>query len=452
MVMIVNDAWQAKIGFLVLGNPESVDEIRRERLLELEKISLSVYSPNISNTTEEILKAALFFKAKDVDLVIVYCADYFNEELICLLANELLSYPLILWSVYSSSKTESPLIPIICYASNLKHLGKSFFHVLGQEKDVETTSQILTIARAAKVVKKLRRSIIGQVGAINFGMLDTGFSEFYSRQLVPNILHLDTLELLSYFEESSEEEASKLADNIMSKVGRVIVKRVEVKEAVKSYLAMKALVKKYKLNALTIRDWPELGKKNFTICLGCALLNDEGVIAVQESDIPSTITALALYYFNKSAPYVGELAHADLAQNTCVLLHEGAISFSLVDNLNKITLNHAVLSVEKFHGRKGGVSVEGVAKPGRVTIAKIGGNPINGSIKMIITQGEVLSSSDSYGTGLSKVFLKPDIGVKRLIDTWIDEGFEHHTVLTYGNLRAELEALCDIWQIEKVII
>jgi len=449
--MRTDNTHQPKVGFLVLGNPRLVSGIRKETLAELEKLPLTLCSADISNTIRDVLKAVLLFKANDVDVVLIYCPHFFNEDIVCFLANELSSYPLILWAVYTSSKTESLLFPIICAASNLKHLGKKFFILLGQEKDMATTSQILAIARAAMVAKKLRRSIVGQIGSPNLGMLDTGFSEFHMRQLVPNILHLDTLELLSYFEKSSEEEAFQLADNIMGRFGRVTVDRKEVKDAVKSYLAMKALVEKYGLNALTIRDWPELGEKNFTICLGCALLNDEGLVTVQEADIPSTITALALYYLNKSAPYVGEIVQADLVQNICVLSHEGAISFSLVDNLNKITLTHAV-SVEKFHGRRSGVSVQGVAKPGRVTIAKIGGNPLNGSIKMIVTQGEVIKSNDSHGTGLSKVYVKPDIGVKQLIDTWIEEGFEHHIVLTYGNLAAELEALCDIWQIEKVVV
>ena len=64
----------------------------------------------------------------------------------------------------------------------------------------------------------------------------------------------------------------------------------EINKAYILYLAIKDLVNKYNLKGLTIRCFDLLKTICTTSCLAFALLNDEGIVATCEGDIPSMIS------------------------------------------------------------------------------------------------------------------------------------------------------------------
>jgi len=446
-----------KVGFVTLGKApwvaeKNVEALREDALSAIRKqpVDLCVVD-GIPYSIDEVMEAAELFRKEDVDAVLVFHADWTYGESYCVLAKELSEYPMIQWAIYGSPKSVIPLPGLFESAGNMMRLGKKFFHVIGDPSEKDTVKHIFKLANAAAVAKKLRRSIIGIAGASNLGMTDTAFSEFHIRRLVPGLLHLDTSELLISFEKADESEAKRIAKGLSKKVGKIEVSQEELITAIKCYLAMKAMVKKYKLDALTIREWPEVPVKEFTMSLGCALLSEEGTVVVSESDISSTITWLVLKLLAEKPVWVGEFESVDLKKNSALLLHNCEAPFDLASSREEITLANTGF-VKWFRGKKGGVNVQLELKPGRVTIAKISGRPINDKIKAIVTSGEVMRSTKPPSGGTTRAYVKFDAPLKTLIDTWVKEGFEHHMLLAYSDVKEEILALCDLLDIEKIVV
>jgi L-fucose isomerase-like protein len=66
--------------------------------------------------------------------------------------------------------------------------------------------------------------------------------------------------------------------------------------ALKIYNGFKAIVNKYKLDGITVRCFDLLEIYKNTGCLGLSLLNDEGIVAGCEGDIPALISMAILHY------------------------------------------------------------------------------------------------------------------------------------------------------------
>ncbi len=446
-----------KVVFITLGkapwvDEENVEALRGDALSAIRKqpVDLCVVD-GIPYSVDQVMEAARLFRKEDVDAVLVFHADWTYGELYCVLARELSEYPMIQWAIYGSPKSVIPLPGLFESAGNMMRLGKKFYHVIGDPSKKDIVKQIFKLANAAAVAKKLRRSIVGVAGASNLGMTDTAFSEFHMRRLVPGILHLDTSELLISFEKIDENEARRIAKDVSKKVRKIEVSEEDLITAVRGYLAMKAMVEKYKPDALTIREWPEVPIKEFTISLGCSLLSEEGKVVVSESDISTTITWLVLKLLAEKPVWVGEFESVDLKKNSALLLHNCEAPFDLARSREEITLANTGF-VEWFSGKKGGVNVQLELKPGRVAIIKISGRPVDDKIKAIVTCGEVMRSPKPPSGGTTRAYVKFDAPLKTLIDTWVKEGFEHHMLLAYADVKEEILALCDLLGIEKIVV
>lgn len=443
-----------KIGFIVPG-PMSTAEMKEKALAKLGEMNITIVEiEGLPMTKAEILKAAATFRKEDVDGFILYQPGYANEEAGCILALELRDYPMLLWARWGSSAEELniPLAGLFGQAGNLKRLGKDFFYLLGEPGEASTKTTILAFARAAMAARKLRRASIGIVGLSNRGMLDTTFSAFHVRKIVPHILNLDTYELAKLYEKADENAAARIAEELKDKVGRIEVEEEQLKGAARAYLALKSMVAKYELDAITIREFPELGRNGITVCVGSALLSDEGVICINECDISSTITSLALFYLTGKLAFVGEASFGDPASNTIMLYHEGVSPFSLAEKKEDIAITRAAIEFEIRAGKRDGVPVQFAIKPGRVTVAKLTGRPIEDKLRLIMTRGEVIRPPYPPTGGACIANVKFDTPISDVVDAWVGHGFEHHHLLVHDDVVTELSYLCDILGVEKIVV
>ena len=74
------------------------------------------------------------------------------------------------------------------------------------------------------------------------------------------------------------------------------LKPAVLKGALEIYGALKRLIIRYNLDGLTVRCFDLLGKYKNTACLALALLNEEGITAACEGDVPALLT---MYLVNK---------------------------------------------------------------------------------------------------------------------------------------------------------
>jgi len=458
-----------KIGFLTVGGSPVVamqgasareywgEDIRDRAATRLEANGLEVVKiPEIVFSVGEMTKAAQVLRSADVDLIVVYFTSIGEEVLVPHMAAEL-SYPLLLWSNLTATD-EFPRIGImgvIHAASNLRAMGRRFSYLLGNPDDPTTIGRVLVIARAAAVVKKIRRDVVGTLSAVSPGQLDTAYDETQMRRVVADVDGVDIVELVNFFEEVEEEEAERVVKDVLQRIGSCEADNKDLLASAKTYLALKRMVRKYNLKALAANSRPGMTKRGIYIHLAAALLSEEGIPAqIHEHDVPAAITELILRYLTDLPSYTGEFNYIeDLAENRSKLGHTGFSAFSLAKTPGDIRLTK--LSMHKtITGREGGVEVQFHVKPGRVTFAKLGGRAVNGQLSMFIAGGEVVEPSEKMKKSGSGCYacIRPDAQVQSFLDAIISGGVEHHILLVHADVRAELEAFCNILDIQKITV
>ena len=87
------------------------------------------------------------------------------------------------------------------------------------------------------------------------------------------------------------------------------------------YLGLKALVAKYDLQALTVRCFDLLGQYQNTGCLAVALLNDEGIVAGCEGDVPALLSMVIMHALTDEPVFLANPSAIDVQRNEVVLAH-----------------------------------------------------------------------------------------------------------------------------------
>ena len=95
----------------------------------------------------------------------------------------------------------------------------------------------------------------------------------------------------------------------------------EMDKALAIYSALKAIVKKYNLGAITVRCFDLLGSVCTTGCLALAILNAEGIYAGCEGDVPSTLSMAILGSLSKKPVFMCNPSRIDTRAGHIVLAH-----------------------------------------------------------------------------------------------------------------------------------
>jgi L-fucose isomerase-like protein len=437
---------QIKVGFVAFDHLElnhlvHAKDVRDEVISKIKKWPVDLYIvEELPSLPNDVATVAADLRRNNVDAVIFYLAGYCSEGLPLVLAMEL-DCPIIIWSTNKHHLTPLSILSYIATSRNLKYFGKKFLPVIGDATARETKEKIISYCKIISLVKKLHQSTVGIIGNYNPGQVDTIVDEFQLRRLVPGLLYLDTLELVKFYEEANNDEAIKLVKEKTGPIAKIKVTEATLVKAMKWYLAMKAMIRKYRLDAVTLRAWPELTEyKEFDRGLNAALLNEEGIVCIQEVDISAVITALMLQHFTASPAFCGEIR--SLEEESFVLYHAGEAAFSLASGINDIAL---------VPSNNNAVDLQITLKPGRITVAKLTSFPGEKSLRMLISAGEVLPAKDLV-SGRAAALIKPDLKLEEFFNILTKEGFEHHTLIAYGDVKQEFIDFCNLMGIETIIV
>lgn len=86
-------------------------------------------------------------------------------------------------------------------------------------------------------------------------------------------------------------------------------------------MALREIVSDYNLNGLTIRCFDLLSKIKGTSCWALAKLNEEGVVATCEGDIPSMLSMAIVREVNKTSSFQANPSYLDIKNNELYIAH-----------------------------------------------------------------------------------------------------------------------------------
>ena len=188
--------------------------------------------------------------------------------------------------------------------------------------------------------------------------------------------------------------------------------------AIVIYLALKKLVKKHDLKGLTIRCFDLLKKYKNTACLALALLNEEGIVAGCEGDMPSLITMYLINTLTGRSSFMANPSKFIYEENSLLLAH------------CTVPLNMTSSYSLDTHFESGlGIGVRGEMPEGKITICKIAPDySLDNSICLPASIKEC-----PHLEGYCRTQIMVSLGEEGLLDI-LKASFGNHLVVSYGEV------------------
>jgi L-fucose isomerase-like protein len=438
-----------KIGFITCVHPiynfPSVMEIRDSAVAGLREAGCEVIAAPIARDSRDVPETTALLKRENIDLLVFFFCTWVAEEITLALAREFADVPLLLWALPyfdQSIPMPSPMTGLTATGCNIRRLGRSFLHRVG----AVTPEQITGVARTAQIaaiVRSLRSARFGIAGSPCPGMIDTGCDEsLLQRMLGVTTVRRDLDDLLRARDESSREEAQRLADNLASRVGSSEVPVATIADQYRLYLGAKALIDADRLDGFSARCWPELRDRHKSpICLTMAELSESGIPTACEADLTALVTAHILTQLTGQPSYSLEVTGYLEAEKSLQLAHCGSAALSLAEDPAKAAV--------RSHMRVGtGALIEFGFKPGAVTLAKLL-RPSGDRLRMFMGRGTVIPTAPGTRGSVATVQVEPSPGA--FLETMLHEAVEHHLVLAYGDCTGDLVQFARLAGIECIL-
>ena len=183
-----------------------------------------------------------------------------------------------------------------------------------------------------------------------------------------------------------------------------------IEGALKIYSGLKAIVNKYKFDGITVRCFDLLEIYKNTGCLGLSLLNDEGILAGCEGDIPALISMVILHYLTNEPVFMANPSSIDIDKNEIILAH------------CTLPLNMPDEFYLKTHFESGlGVGIKGVIGEGEATIFKLSRD----GKEYFVSGGEIIENLNSENLCRTQIRFRMNEGVKCFLQNSLGN---HHLI------------------------
>lgn len=169
------------------------------------------------------------------------------------------------------------------------------------------------VAHARKLLRGMRLGAIGKPGGLIASEAD---ADKLRRANGMELIDLDLNELIAEYGKGGYE------DNLYTRQLKATgYEPAEVEKALNVYGAAKRMVKKYNLQAVTVKCFDLLGAIHTTGCLALALLNAEGIPAACEGDSKSMVSMAILHALTGESSFMANPSCMDPLNSEIVFAH-----------------------------------------------------------------------------------------------------------------------------------
>jgi L-fucose isomerase-like protein len=293
-----------KVGIIFIGRRRPGFDMEWGQAMEqrvrqqLQKSHLSIFEPPEKAVDELSLRRVMdACEAQRVEAIVVLQATMGDGRLAPSLA-QLWPHPVILWATPEKQDgdmiSSCSLVGAHCWASVLRQMGHAFELVYGDPDKAETQQRLSEAVRTAITLRRLRKVRLGVIGGHAPGYFAMGGDPFeIHRGLGAQMQTFSLLEFVNAANGLGEDEVA--ADVARFKALGLPHKDTtdeDLPMASRLYLAMRSFLENESLDAMTIREWPEmpntLGQWPY---LGVARLVEEGRAVGIEGDADGALSA-----------------------------------------------------------------------------------------------------------------------------------------------------------------
>lgn len=370
------------------------------------------------------------------DLIILLYCSFADSDLAKQIVTDTAS-PVLLWAVPEEPGGGRLRLNSLCGINltghSLHRTGYTYDYLYTLPEDLEAIEKIKVLANAGYTIRTLKGTKVGKIGHHPNGFdscipNQTGLEKFFGLELVQ--IELDTL----------FNRVRKISDHSIDHIRKDLDQRLDglddldqasLNGTLKTYQVMQEFSQEKNLKGLAVRCWPE-----FFTELGCAacgamsLMTDHRIPCSCEADLNGTVTQLILQTLSDGPAFGTDLVHLNLEEDTAIFWHCGLAPLSMADpNMKPRGIVHS--------NRKLPLLMEFSLKPGEITLARL--SEASQDFQLVIGKATMLASEKQF-SGTSGL-VRFDNPARKVLDTIMTNGLEHHLSLTYGNFMAELATI-----------
>ena len=177
--------------------------------------------------------------------------------------------------------------------------------------------RINSLYRTDKAFRNIYGSRVGSIGGSSDWLIDSDpDAEAYRSLLGIEIVDITMDELINEI-----NAGGYIPNQWTEKLLGLGYDPAEMEKSLNVYGAVKRIVEKYKLSAVTVRCFDLLSTVHTTGCLALAILNAEGIYAGCEGDMPSLISMMILGEISRKPVFMCNLNRIDTERNELIFAH-----------------------------------------------------------------------------------------------------------------------------------
>ncbi len=333
---------QPKLGLVFLGRRRPGFDMEWGRLMEqrvrawLPQTKFSVFEPSEKAIDDASLRRVMAAcEAARVDAIVLLQTTLGDGRLAPTMA-QLWPDPLILWATPEKQEgdmiSSCSLVGTHVWASALRQMGHAFALVYGDPDAADTQQRFSEAVRMAATVRRLRTVRLGVIGGQAPG--------YFAMTADPFAIHkglgaqVQTFSLIEFANVANELTPEAVAADV-AKVKALGLPHKDTTDddlpmASRLYLALRSFFENENLDALTVREWPEMpntfGQWPY---LGVARLADEGRAIGIEGDADGALCAWMAESLGLGRCYLSDWLEHD--EDTITLWHGGAAPMSMCE-------------------------------------------------------------------------------------------------------------------------
>jgi len=450
-----------KVGYVSFGtmfyepaNLQMISKKAEKQLIDA-GLDLIVTAP-VYGEDKEPERAIRELKSKEWDFLFVNILNWIDTRGVFRVLHEFRNEPMILYSFggftdhkgefgekgtlispAAGAGTTSLRFPMEQWGIKFKYL----FNAPDAPMDIEG---ILSFAKAAATMKRLRFARLGMIGYNDMGLYSTGLNPTKLRGMIgPEIESMDMLQLQRKMDAITDKEVKTEAERI-SKDWEYPLGKPEpgiIEKAVRMYMGTVALCQEKNFDTFSYKcvDGVDL-EMGFTHAIPSSLVADAGYPYVDENDLGNSVAQLMLKWIsNKQVTFIEHYEHHP---EWIILGEDGYCPSDFIEGKPQIKYISTVL-------------LKGIAhcsnmKKGRMTLACF--SETNEGYKMHIVTGEGKERPKWVEMGVPlpswpSITFYPDVPVRQVLDHVQSQ----HFAAVYGTYVNELVDLCKLLNIEVVL-
>lgn len=314
----------------------------------------------------------------------------------------------------------------------------------GESPDVGTPDRVdgkrADLGKVQAALEQLAGSKIGAIGDAPQGFTpctyDAGLLKKYFAISVINREIGNLFDEVNQVPDDRSEAEYQSALSAQPSLEKVPVEQARTNAKVRT--ALSDWIESNDFDAIAMRCWPE-----FPTDLGacpCGAMGrtaTSGTPAACERDVYGAATMLILQALGSGTNYLVDTVDLDEKEGIIRIWHCGSASTELAQDPKNAT--------QWLHcNRKLGVAGNFALKPGPVVLVRLDSDtdPGNASkLRLVMTSGESLPAPNRFQGNTATV--RTSAPARQLINALISNGFPHHTVVSWRDIRPEVRTLAD---------